>query len=747
MFEPIWNRNYVSCVQITMAEDFGVDDRGHFYDPVGAVRDVVVNHLMQVVAAAAMEPPATNDPSDAEGPHVRRVPLDARRRPRASTCAGSTRATGRSTVSRRTRRRRPTPHCGSRSTTGAGRACRSSSAPGKNLPVLQTELRLVFRRPPRLGFDVKRRPGPDQLVVKLDPSTGIQLLLQAQCFDGAEPEQISLDMEFGQEGRELAAPYEVLLHAAMNGDSARFTRQDSVEETWRDPAAAARQPAAGARLRQGVVGAGPRRTSWSARLRRLATALDRCNEHSTVESKPRRRRDSPTSPQSAPRRRPSPRSRTTRSCPTATPVRSSLPMERSTGCACRASTRRACSARCSTAGPGSFRLGPFGINHPADVGYEPGTNTLLTTWKTPTGWILVRDALTMGPRRGEDQITPHTRPPADDDGDHMLVRTVLCLDGKVEVELVCEPVFDYGRVPAEWSLVGEDRHTADASGAGQTIRLQTDMAVGIEGDRVRARHVVEQGDQIYCALSWAEELAVAAGRRRGQRPARGDDEVLAWVARAGPASRPPLPRSDPALGARDQGAHLHAHRRDGGGAHDLPAGDAGRRAQLGLPLHLDAGLDLHAPGAALPQPRLGGGRVHAVRRRPRAERRRGAPDHVRDRRPPGPDRVDAGRPLGLRRGAARADRQRRVRPAPERRVRRGAGLGPAAHPPQRAAAAPAVADRAVPGGVRDERVARAGPGNLGGARQAAALRVLEAHVLGRHGPRGQARPQPRRHGV
>ena len=166
-------------------------------------------------------------------------------------------------------------------------------------------------------------------------------------------------------------------------------------------------------------------------------------------------------------------------------------------------------------GAGSFRFGPFGINHPADVGYEPGTNTLLTTWKTPTGWILVRDALTMGPRRGEDQITPHTRPPADDDGDHMLVRTVLCLDGKVEVELVCEPVFDYGRVPAEWSLVGEDRHTADATGAGQTIRLQTDMAVGIEGDRVRARHVVEQGDQIYCALSWAEELAVPAGHRRG----------------------------------------------------------------------------------------------------------------------------------------------------------------------------------------------------------------------------------------
>jgi alpha,alpha-trehalase len=157
---------------------------------------------------------------------------------------------------------------------------------------------------------------------------------------------------------------------------------------------------------------------------------------------------------------------------------------------------------------GSFRLGPFGIHHPSARAYEPGTNSLMTTWKTPNGWVLVRDALTMGPRRGEDEITPHTRPPADDDGDHMLVRTVLALDGEVEVELVCEPVFDYGREPAEWALVDGARHTADATGAGQTIRLQTDMPIGIEGDRVRARHVLEQGDQIYCALSWAEGLEV-----------------------------------------------------------------------------------------------------------------------------------------------------------------------------------------------------------------------------------------------
>ena len=130
----------------------------------------------------------------------------------------------------------------------------------------------------------------------------------------------------------------------------------------------------------------------------------------------------------------------------------------------------------------------------------------MTTWKTPGGWILVRDALTMGLRRGEDEVTPHTRPPTDEDGDHVLVRTVLCLDGSVEVELICDPVFDYGRVPGEWSLVGDDRHTADASGAGVTVRLQTDMALGIEGDWIRARHELKQGDQVYCSLSWAEGL-------------------------------------------------------------------------------------------------------------------------------------------------------------------------------------------------------------------------------------------------
>jgi glucose-6-phosphate 1-dehydrogenase len=106
---------------------------------------------------------------------------------------------------------------------------------GKDLPVTQTEVRLMFKRPPRGAFSNEsgRSPEPDQLIVKLDPTTGIRLLVDAQRGEGTEPEQISLDMEFAQEGGEGPTPYEVLLHAAMNGDNRRFVRQDSIEEKWR----------------------------------------------------------------------------------------------------------------------------------------------------------------------------------------------------------------------------------------------------------------------------------------------------------------------------------------------------------------------------------------------------------------------------------------------------------------------------------------------------------------------------------
>jgi GH15 family glucan-1,4-alpha-glucosidase len=192
---------------------------------------------------------------------------------------------------------------------------------------------------------------------------------------------------------------------------------------------------------------------------------------------------------------------------------------------------------------GTFTIAPFGIDHPAARVYEPGTNVLVTTWKTPNGWIVVRTALTMGAFDHEDQITPHTRPPADDDADHVLVRTVECLDGNVEIELVCEPVFGYGSEEATWALVDDSRHVADATGAGQTIRIHTDLALGIEAGRVRARHVLRAGERAYCAVSWAEELRGPANVDDAEE--RIDSTVRFWRSWLGRARIPDHRWRDP----------------------------------------------------------------------------------------------------------------------------------------------------------------------------------------------------------
>jgi GH15 family glucan-1,4-alpha-glucosidase len=192
---------------------------------------------------------------------------------------------------------------------------------------------------------------------------------------------------------------------------------------------------------------------------------------------------------------------------------------------------------------GFFRFAPFGINHPTARAYVPGTNVLETTWKTPNGWVVVREALTLGPWDQEDEITPHTRPPADDDADHMLVRTVECIEGSVEVELICEPAFDYGRTPAEWTAVDGGRQAADATGAGQTIRLRSDLPLGIEANRVRARHILKPGESAYCALSWAKDLV--APEDPEQAKARIDATTRFWRSWLGRARIPDHRWRDP----------------------------------------------------------------------------------------------------------------------------------------------------------------------------------------------------------
>jgi GH15 family glucan-1,4-alpha-glucosidase len=182
---------------------------------------------------------------------------------------------------------------------------------------------------------------------------------------------------------------------------------------------------------------------------------------------------------------------------------------------------------------GSFRFGPYGVTVPAGRIYEPGTNTLITGWATPSGWVVVRDALAMGPRTGDDTVSAHTRPPADDDSYHMLVRMIECIDGEAEVEIVCEPVFEYGSVEASWKHVDDGRFIADATGGGQKVRLASDIALGIEGDRVRGRHVLRKGERAFCALSWADGLATPRDLEEAQRLINSTSTFWrAWIGRA-----------------------------------------------------------------------------------------------------------------------------------------------------------------------------------------------------------------------
>jgi GH15 family glucan-1,4-alpha-glucosidase len=162
---------------------------------------------------------------------------------------------------------------------------------------------------------------------------------------------------------------------------------------------------------------------------------------------------------------------------------------------------------------GSFRVGPYGTNVPLTVRYVPGTMVLETTWMCPSGWLIVRDGLTIGDWHVEHaDETSHTRPPTDHDADHMLVRTIECVQGTVQLEVVCEPLLDYGRNAATWQMMSEDWSVAEATDGETALRLHSDLRIGIEGSRARARHTLSEGERRFVALSWSHGLGGPSSR-------------------------------------------------------------------------------------------------------------------------------------------------------------------------------------------------------------------------------------------
>jgi GH15 family glucan-1,4-alpha-glucosidase len=182
---------------------------------------------------------------------------------------------------------------------------------------------------------------------------------------------------------------------------------------------------------------------------------------------------------------------------------------------------------------GRFRLGPADVSVPADRRYLAGTMILETTWDTPTGWAVVRDALLIGPwRDGTPRSSAYRRAPSDHRAEAVLLRTARCLSGSMDFTLECEPVFDYGRRRGVWQHEEDDYRRASIGVEGQpTIRLTSDLNLGVEGPRAMARRRLNAGDQVFCALSWGEGSPPATFADAHERLGRTGDFWHEWIAR------------------------------------------------------------------------------------------------------------------------------------------------------------------------------------------------------------------------
>jgi GH15 family glucan-1,4-alpha-glucosidase len=161
---------------------------------------------------------------------------------------------------------------------------------------------------------------------------------------------------------------------------------------------------------------------------------------------------------------------------------------------------------------GHFRLGPADVSVPAARRYLPGTMVLETSWGTSSGWIIVRDVLLIGPWHHETERShTHRRSPTDYDADHVLLRMIRCVNGEVQINMDCEPVFDYGRDRGDWEYTGPGYHEGICRASGSDhdveLKLTTDMNLGFEGPRATARTLIKEGQTLFCALAWSEHPA------------------------------------------------------------------------------------------------------------------------------------------------------------------------------------------------------------------------------------------------